>query len=231
MSSTYDSNESLLIHIECLVQYKCYVNSYMILCCLRMRRKTAIHIQCRYGIYYYFTFSWLNIWMRNLRYREQSYLLCFGTESCQDFFSAYALLLQQERKVYLVEEDSALHKVSNVKTQSELLLVPTGGSSNALTRNLYANPDDPVPQLLLDRSIKMLVANELGRIGRTSSFPLGRLADTREERDISPCFGVRKSHQLCEISGRVPTGCFSAWVWSSSQNIRNIIKPRADLGG
>jgi hypothetical protein len=29
----------------------------------------------------------------------------------------------------------------------------------------------------------------------------------------------------------VPTGCFSAWVWSSSQNIRNIIKPRADLGG
>ena len=27
MSSTYDSNESLLIHIECLVQYKCYVNS------------------------------------------------------------------------------------------------------------------------------------------------------------------------------------------------------------
>jgi hypothetical protein len=30
----------------------------------------------------------------------------------------------------------------------------------------------------------MLVANELGEIGRTSSFPAGRLAGAREERKV-----------------------------------------------
>ena len=46
------------------------------------------------------------------------------------------------------------------------------------------NTEGPFPQLGLDRSIKMLVANELGGIGRTSSFTTGRLADTREEKKI-----------------------------------------------
>jgi hypothetical protein len=32
-----------------------------------------------------------------------------------------------------------------------------------LIRNLHMNPEGPVPQLVLDQSIKMLVANELGR--------------------------------------------------------------------
>ena len=42
----------------------------------------------------------------------------------------------------------------------------------------------PVPQLVLDRSIRMLVENEMSGIGRTSSFTTGRLSDAREEKKI-----------------------------------------------
>lgn len=42
---------------------------------------------------------------------------------------------------------------------------------DVLTGNLHVNPEGPVPQLAFVQSIKMLVANELGRIGRTCSFP------------------------------------------------------------
>jgi hypothetical protein len=45
-----------------------------------------------------------------------------------------------------------------------------GIGSHVLVGNLHVNTDGPVPQTIIDRSIKMLVANELGRIGRTSSF-------------------------------------------------------------
>ena len=44
------------------------------------------------------------------------------------------------------------------------------------------NTEGPVPQLVLDQSIKMLAANELGRIGRISSFLPGGLADEGEEK-------------------------------------------------
>ena len=46
------------------------------------------------------------------------------------------------------------------------------------------NTEGPIPQLVLDQSIKMLVANELCGIGRTSSFPAGKLADAGEEKRI-----------------------------------------------
>jgi hypothetical protein len=45
----------------------------------------------------------------------------------------------------------------------------------------------------------MLAVNELGRIGGTSSFPTGRLADAMEKRRFLPCFRGRRSHQPCEI--------------------------------
>ena len=46
------------------------------------------------------------------------------------------------------------------------------------------NTARPVPQLVLDISIKLLVVNELCGIGGTSSFTTGRLADAREEKTI-----------------------------------------------
>ena len=49
-----------------------------------------------------------------------------------------------------------------------------------MIKNLCENTEDPVPQLVLDPSLKMLAAKELGSIGRTSSFPTGRLADAKE---------------------------------------------------
>lgn len=57
-----------------------------------------------------------------------------------------------------------------------------------MIRNLHANIGGPVLQLVLDQSIKILVANKLDGIGRTS-----RLADTEEEKN-SPCFRGRRSH-------------------------------------
>jgi hypothetical protein len=44
------------------------------------------------------------------------------------------------------------------------------------------NTEGPVPQLVLDQSIKVLVANELGRIGGTLSFSTGRLVDMGGKR-------------------------------------------------
>ena len=46
------------------------------------------------------------------------------------------------------------------------------------------NTAGPVPQFVFDSSIKMLVVNERGGIGRTSSFTTGRLAYAREEKKI-----------------------------------------------
>ena len=46
------------------------------------------------------------------------------------------------------------------------------------------NTEGPVPQLVLERSIGMLVTIELGRIDRTCSFPTGRLVGTEEEKSI-----------------------------------------------
>lgn len=61
-----------------------------------------------------------------------------------------------------------------------------GGCSGALIGNLFVNPKGPVPQLMLDRSLKMLADKELGGRGWTSSLappqppppPGGRLTDT-----------------------------------------------------
>ena len=66
------------------------------------------------------------------------------------------------------------------------------GSSDALIRNLYVNTEGPVSQLVLDRSIKMLMANELGGIGRLPVFPQAGY-QTREngERDLM-CVGGRE---------------------------------------
>jgi hypothetical protein len=43
--------------------------------------------------------------------------------------------------------------------------------------------------------MKMLVANELGRIGGTSSFPTGRLADIGEKKSIVHVCGVGKREE------------------------------------
>ena len=46
-----------------------------------------------------------------------------------------------------------------------------GGGSDVLIGNLHVNPEGPLPQLVLDQSIKILMANELGRIdGRDLQF-------------------------------------------------------------
>lgn len=71
-----------------------------------------------------------------------------------------------------------------------------------------------IPQLVLHRSIKMLVANgweeEVG-------IPGSHRQATRFRRwkGISPCFEGREKHQPYEISGGVIIGCFSDWVWGS----------------
>ena len=44
------------------------------------------------------------------------------------------------------------------------------------------NTEGPVTYLVLHRTIKVLITNELDRIGRTSSFTTGRLADAGEVR-------------------------------------------------
>jgi hypothetical protein len=98
-----------------------------------------------------------------------------------------------------------------------------------LIENLYVNTEGSVSQLVLDQSVKMLAANELGRIGRTSSFPAGRLTDAGEEKSLT-MLGREKEHQPSEISGGVAIGCFPSWAWGSRQDIRNITKLRADLG-
>lgn len=92
-----------------------------------------------------------------------------------------------------------------------------GGGSDALIRNLHGNPEDPVPQVVLDPSIKMLAANELGGIGGTSApslqsspLPEGKLADAGERgKEFLPSFGGRKASQPCEISCGVAIDCLS----------------------
>jgi hypothetical protein len=90
------------------------------------------------------------------------------------------------------------------------------------------NIEDPVPQLVLDQSIKMLAANELGRIGRTSTFPTYRLAEAGEVKKI-PYASEKKSHQSCKISGEVGIGHFPDWASGSRREVRNIAKLKVDL--
>jgi hypothetical protein len=71
-----------------------------------------------------------------------------------------------------------------------------GSRSDALIGSLCVNSEGPVSQLVLDRPIKMLAANDLGRKGGTSSFHAGLLEGG--EKDL-PCFGGRKSHKPREI--------------------------------
>jgi hypothetical protein len=47
------------------------------------------------------------------------------------------------------------------------------------------NDEGAVPQLVLDRSIKMLVASKLGGIGGTFRFFKGRLANAGEEKTFT----------------------------------------------
>lgn len=54
-----------------------------------------------------------------------------------------------------------------------------GDGSDALIWNLCANTEGLVPQLVLDGSMTMLVANELGGVGGTSS-PLSGLPPFRK---------------------------------------------------
>lgn len=42
----------------------------------------------------------------------------------------------------------------------------------------------------------MLLANQLGGMGRSSSFPPGRLVDTREEKGFNTSEGVRATSHL-----------------------------------
>jgi hypothetical protein len=55
----------------------------------------------------------------------------------------------------------------------------------------------PFIQLDLSPSIRMLMSNELGGIGRTPSFTTGRLADAGEEKIIHHV--TEGSHQPYEI--------------------------------
>lgn len=84
------------------------------------------------------------------------------------------------------------------------------GSEALLIKNLHVNPEGPVLQLVLDLSIKILVANEMSGIGRTSSFLGGRLASERGVKVSLPLEG--ESHQSCEISAKVTPSCFSSWA-------------------
>jgi len=93
------------------------------------------------------------------------------------------------------------------KTKDKGCCQVVGGGSDALIVNLYMNAEYPVPQLVLDRSLKMLEVNELGGIGRTSSpipqlpFPplLRQAGRCKGGEKDSPSFRGRKSHQSCEI--------------------------------
>ena len=67
-----------------------------------------------------------------------------------------------------------------------------------MTGHLCVNSEGPVPQMVLDQSIKMLTANELSRLGMASSVPAGRLADVREEKRFIMLQRERKSHQARE---------------------------------
>ena len=71
-----------------------------------------------------------------------------------------------------------------------------GSGSDALIWNLPVNTEGPVPQCVLDRSIKMQAANELSGIVGTSSFPAGRLAAAREKRIHHAAVS---SHHLCQM--------------------------------
>ena len=48
------------------------------------------------------------------------------------------------------------------------------GGSDVLIKNLHINSKGPIPQLVLDQSIKLLVTSELSGIRGTSSFSTGR---------------------------------------------------------
>lgn len=71
----------------------------------------------------FFIFSWLNIRMKKPEYRDWIFLLSLGTESAKFSSMHMHLLLQQERKVNLLEEDSSLDKVRNMRTLREFFLV------------------------------------------------------------------------------------------------------------
>ena len=84
-----------------------------------------------------------------------------------------------------------------------------------MVRNLYVNTEDPIPQLALDQSIKMLVANGWAKeVVLPGSHRQAKRCRRRKE-DL-PCFRGRESHQTCEISGRVAIGHFSDWAWGKA---------------
>ena len=98
-----------------------------------------------------------------------------------------------------------------------------------MIKNLCENTEDPVPQLVLDQSIKMLAANGWAE---KAGFP-GTQTQVRRHRrrnKISPCFRGRENYQPCEVSGGVDIGCFPHWACGSRREIRNTTKLRADLG-
>ena len=95
--------------------------------------------------------------------------------------------------------------------------------------NLRVNAEGPVSQLVLDLSIKMLVAN--GWVEEAELPGSCRQASrSRRRKEGSPGFKGRESHQPCEILGRVAIGLFPEWAWGSRQEIRKATKLRADLG-
>jgi hypothetical protein len=75
------------------------------------------------------------------------------------------------------------------------------GSFDALIGNLLVKPEGPVPQFVLDQLIKMIAANDLGRIVRNLSFPIGRLADAVEEKKI--CWASEGKRATSHVRSRV----------------------------
>jgi hypothetical protein len=57
------------------------------------------------------------------------------------------------------------HISTSLRTSSLMNYTGGGGCSGALIGNLFVNPKGPVPQLMLDRSLKMLADKELGGRG------------------------------------------------------------------
>jgi len=107
--------------------------------------------------------------------------------------------------------------------------ISVGGDSDALIGNLLMNSEGPVPQLVLDQSIKILVASGWAKGLELPDFH--RQAGRCKRRKVNfPCFRGRDSYLPCEISGGVAIVHFPDWACDSRQEIKNTMKRREDLG-
>lgn len=109
-----------------LEQYKCYINSCMTMYCLGNNEKEKCFISSMqpWCLFLYFLSSagWIYGW-RSWGIGNCIFQLSLGTGICQVVFNAYTLFLQQVRKVNLLEKDSSIDKVRNMRALRELFFV------------------------------------------------------------------------------------------------------------